>query len=83
MPTETYEHLYSAIMTLASATTPVAFLGWWLKSQFDKVEKATARALVEHEKIDQERHEENLNRFTNISISINNLRRPNGYYADN
>jgi hypothetical protein len=56
----------------------IAGLGWWLSRQFRKVEKGQETILDAHEAKDQERHEENLERFTQIKIALARLGYKNG-----
>ena len=53
-------------------------LGWWLSGQFRKVEKVQHAMLIAHEDKDQERHEENLERFGKISVALARMGYKNG-----
>lgn len=82
----------ATITTLLAVGGPmlsVAALGWWLSGRFRKVEIAQRDKLDElsqlhreqldaHEEKDQERHEDNLERFRTISVSLAQLGSSNG-----
>lgn len=68
------EALIAALVSLGS----VAGLGWWLRGEFRKVEKAQSNILDVHEEKDQKRHEENLDRFAQIKIALARLGYRNG-----
>jgi hypothetical protein len=67
--------IYASIF--ATVTMPVlgavATLTWWLSSQFRRVEENARRAMAAHEKVDQGRHEENLERFSEIGKDLTRL----------
>mgnify|MGYP001609687870 CR=1 FL=1 len=68
------ETLIAMLVSLGS----VAGLGWWLRGEFRKVEKGQGAILDAHEAKDQERHEENLERFTQLKIGLARLGYRNG-----
>ena len=67
-----------SLVALFSSAASVAGLGWWLSSQFRKVEKNHQSTLAVHETKDQERHEENLGRFAEIKVALARLGYKNG-----
>ena len=61
------------IETLTAVLTSVASvagLGWWLSGRFRSVENVQRVMLAAHEKEDQRRHEENLERFRLVSVEL-------------
>ena len=70
------------IIAAAAATVTICGsiggLGWWLSGQFRKVEKGQEIILDAHETKDQERHEQNLERFRGISVALARLGYKNG-----
>ncbi len=70
--------IVNAALALVGSAASVAGLGWWLSGQFRKVEKAQNNILDAHEEKDQKRHEENLDRFKNISVALARLGYKNG-----
>ncbi len=69
------------IETLTAVLTSVASvagLGWWLRGEFRRVEKGQDAILDAHEAKDQERHEENLERFAQIKVALARLGYKNG-----
>lgn len=70
---------------MAAATgSPVALLGWWLRSKFANIEKAGEKRMQLHEKQDERRHRENLVRFAkiNMKLDIDDATEMNGSHRD-
>jgi len=67
-----------SLVLTAVAPGSVAALGWWLSGRFRAIEKAYTAALATHEVQDQTRHEENLDRFSEINVRL--ARMGNGSY---
>ncbi len=65
--------LLTIIIGVTGSAASVASLGWWLSARFRAVENACREMLEEHEQKDQERHEENLKRFAQISVALARL----------
>lgn len=76
----------SAVMQFA---IPLAAFGWWLSGRFraiedrqrdqiDRLAKEGREHLDAHEEKDGERHEDNLERFRTISVSLAKLGASNG-----
>lgn len=68
---------------------PLAAFGWWLSGRFRSIEERQReqidrlasegrKHLDDHEDKDQERHEDNLERFRTISVSLAKLGASNG-----
>ena len=57
-------------LTLVGA---IVKLTWWLGDRFDKVTDGYQEALVEHERRDQSRHEEILQRITIVETIVEKL----------
>jgi hypothetical protein len=70
--------IINAALAIFGSVASVAGLGWWLSTQFRKVEDSHRAMLVVHEAKDQERHEENLERFKLISVALARLGYKNG-----
>lgn len=70
--------ILTAAATVVSCAGAVAGLGWWLSGRFRKVESGQRTILAAHETKDQERHEENLERFRLISVALARLGYRNG-----
>ena len=70
------------IITATAATITICGtiggLGWWLSGRFRRIEVSNATMLDTHETKDQERHEENLERFSKISVALARLGYKNG-----
>jgi hypothetical protein len=56
----------------------VATLGWWLSGRFVISEDKQQTQLDRHEEKDQERHDQNLERFRVISVALARLGYTNG-----
>ena len=67
-----------SIVALFSSIASVAGLGWWLRGEFRKAEKGQESIIDAHEAKDQERHEENLERFAQIKVALARLGYKNG-----
>lgn len=76
--------LFTIITSLASAAVASAGLGVWIMRQFDNQRQSFYRALEgqrlafeekvdEHERVDQDRHNDNLKEFRDISNSLTRL----------
>lgn len=70
--------IVTAVVGTFTVCGSIAGLGWWLSGRFRKVETGQRSILDAHETKDQERHEENLERFKNISIALARLGYRNG-----
>lgn len=75
---------FTVITSLASAALASAGLGVWIMRQFDNQRQSFYRALEtqrlsfeekvdEHERVDQDRHNDNLKEFREISNSLTRL----------
>ena len=64
------EVIIALIAAAGSSWGAVGTLGWWLSGRFRAVEYATAATIEKHEQIDQQRHEENLENFAKIRVSL-------------
>lgn len=68
----------------AAVSINTLFLKWLIQSfrdlriAIDNLSKYSQRMLDDHEKLDQARHEQNLQRFENISVRIAQLGNNNG-----
>jgi hypothetical protein len=62
--------IVNTIIALLGSAASVAGLGWWLSGRFRSIETAQRKMLDTHEDKDQERHEENLERFSQIGIAL-------------
>ena len=78
----TPEGILAIVTTAASSAVSVAGLGWWLAGKFSDVKEAASENLASHEKRDQQRHEENLQRFGSISVALARLGYRNGSGTD-
>jgi hypothetical protein len=65
--------VFTASVTLLSSYAAVATLGWWLSGRFRSVEEHNQATMKNHEILDQTRHEENLNRFSDINVKLARL----------
>jgi hypothetical protein len=70
--------IINAALAIFGSVASVAGLGWWLATQFRRVESAQRKILDAHEDKDQERHEENLGRFAEIKVALARLGYRNG-----
>lgn len=79
----------TTMMAVAGPVGSVFVLGWWLSGRFrrqelaqrdrmDELADAQRKQLATHEDRDQERHEENLERFRTLSVSVAQLGASNG-----
>ena len=64
------DFVIALIAAAGSSWGAVGTLGWWLSGRFRAVERTTAETIAKHELIDQRRHEENLENFSDIRISL-------------
>ena len=68
------EHFITIIMAvvaaLVSGVVTTASVVWMLSGRFTIVERLAATALDRHEEKDQRRHEENLERFSQIKVAL-------------
>ena len=78
MKSELLNAALAFLATVAGVVGPIFGLGWWLSGRFRSVEVANAAALAEHDKEDQRRHEENLERFRRTTVSLARLGDKNG-----
>lgn len=85
----TLEMALTMATAIASAIGGAAALAWWLSRQFSEARKVFYEALEHHretfsekvdnhERLDQDRHEQNLDRFGSIQVALAKL----GYEAD-
>jgi len=68
----------TAVAAVLASFSSVASLGWWLSGQFRKVEMKTEETINKHEKVDQQRHDENLRNFQRIYMAMSRARLFNG-----
>jgi len=64
---------WSEIGRIAPLVTTAAVLGWWLSARFRASEIRLENMLDRHEVRDQQRHEENVVRFTKIEGKLDML----------
>ncbi len=58
----------TTLIAIGGPFAAVAGLGWWLSGRFRKIETAQRMQLAAHELKDQERHDENIDRFRSIEV---------------
>lgn len=75
---EASANLIIAACAAFGSITSVATLGWWMAGRFRASDDRQSSQLDKHEEKDQERHEENLERFRLISIALARLGYTNG-----
>lgn len=72
-------------LTLFNTSLPtmamVAWLAWHLNSKFHKIENDLKTLVATHENQDQQRHLENLERFSDLSVGQARLGLLNGHHA--
>jgi hypothetical protein len=73
-----YDNIITAATGIVGSGASVFGLGWWLSGKFRAVEEAARNQLSSHEARDQERHEENLERFSKISVALAGRGHKNG-----
>lgn len=82
-------NIVTTLIAIGGPIGAVFTLGWWLSGRFRKAEiaqrdrgdelaEAQREQLAAHETRDQERHEENLERFRTLSVSVAKLGGSNG-----
>lgn len=64
---------WSEVARTAPFITTAAILGWWLSARFRETEIRLETLLNNHEIRDQQRHEENVIRFTKIETKLDTL----------
>ena len=70
--------IVNAALAVFGSVASVAGLGWWLSGRFRSVENSQREMLATHEREDQRRHEENLERFKKNAVALARLGDRNG-----
>ena len=61
-----------------SSALSVSGLGWWLRGKFTQVDNNSQARWLDHEEKDQNRHEDNLKKFSGIAVALAQLGWRNG-----
>lgn len=64
------DQVITILAAVAGSWSAMGTLGWWLSGQFRRVEEKASKALAVHEKLDNDRHEQNLINFGRVYVAL-------------